>query len=110
VASDVVSLYRAVSVDELEDVRRERRLRPGANSMNSGKHLWATLDAAQKFRADVRRLNWEPTADHILKLVFARNVVDAMELIGDNTDGCGRAYFASGDALTLVQTIEEVDE
>lgn len=108
--AELVALYRAVSIAELQSVRLEGRLLPGTNSMESGKHLWATRAAAEKYRAELRRLKIEPAADHILKVLFARAVVDSMVTLGDNIDGCGRAYFASEDELTLVKAIQEVEE
>ena len=101
------SYFRAVGLDELEDIRRMGCLRARPRGNIEGKHFWATLEHARQFARDLLpRMGTERHA--IVEVWFADGA--AITCFNSGThDGIGPAWFAEETALHLISRYEIVE-
>jgi hypothetical protein len=100
----VTILYRAVSLVELEDLRRVARLRAGPSSCE-GKHFACTVDAATEWGKALHG----PKGYAILGVSFDDDVAATL-FAWDSLDGIGPARFATIEQLEGVRAVEVIHE
>jgi hypothetical protein len=95
-------LFRAVSMEELDDIRRIGRLR-SAGSSCEGKQLATTIDDAQRWG----RALYRDARFAVVRVTVSRESLEQFDK-WDRLDGIGSAFFATIQQLMEAQVSEVI--